>query len=485
MLTLPNNLPNSVPEPGGDKNDPEQTHFLLHGAGQTRPDLESTHFTLATQKAGTFPAYIGRFRIVAEIARGGMGAILSGIEPDLNREVVIKVLLAEHQNKIEYRQRFIHEARITGRLQHPGIVPVYAMGELADGRPYFVMRMVGGQTLEALLAARKDPTEDRPRFLQIFDRVCQSLAYAHGNRVIHRDLKPLNVMVAPFGIVKVMDWGVAKVLTEHEADNPPELPITNLCDPADMTQFGSVMGTPAYMAPEQALGDTTRVDRRTDVFGLRGVLCAILTGKAPYPGTETRLVHARASHADLAETFARLDASRSPPELVALTKKCLSPSQTDRPQDAGAVAAALTEYIESELRRAERDLVRFFELSPDLFCLAGVDGYFRRVNENFSRVLGYTVEELLSRPYIAFVHPEDHASTIAETVKLSHGLPTVQFRNRYRDVHGNYRWFEWAAKSIPEEGIVFAVARDITDWVELEARVRDSSMSGEGSPQEE
>jgi serine/threonine-protein kinase len=226
------------------------------------------------------------------------------------------------------------------------------------------------------------------------------------------------------------------------------------------------------MAPEQAQGDVSILDRQTDVFGLGGILCAILTGQPPYPGKRTRQVYARAARADLAGAFARLDASPAARELVALAKACLASEPAARPRDAGAVAAALTAYFESDLRRAERDLVRFFELTPDLFCIAGLDGFFRRVNQNFTRVLGYSPDELISRPWLDFIHPDDLAGTAAAGAALSRGQPVVQFRNRYRDVHGHYRWFEWAAKSIPEEGIIFAVARDITDRVELEARLR-------------
>jgi serine/threonine-protein kinase len=233
------------------------------------------------------------------------------------------------------------------------------------------------------------------------------------------------------------------------------------------------MGTPSYLSPEQAYGDPAYLDRRTDVFGLGGLLCAILTGQPPYPGTSTRVVYARAAAADLDETFARLDDAPAAPELVRLAKRCLSANPDDRPADAGEASAALTALIEAELRRAERDLVRFFELTPDLFCIAGFDGYFRRVNQNFTDVLGYPAEELISRPFVDFVHPDDRPQTVAETEKLARGLPVVQFRNRYRDVRGEYRWFEWAAKSILEEGVIFAVARDITDRVELEARLRN------------
>jgi serine/threonine-protein kinase len=409
-----------------------------------------------------------------------MGSVLSGRDPDLGRDVAVKVLLAAHQSKPAYRQRFLDEARITALLQHPGTIPVYELGVLLDGRPFFVMEFINGQTLDSQLAARKHPADDLPRFLQVFERVCQTIAYAHSLGVIHRDLKPLNVMVAPFGVVKVMDWGVAKVLAEGGGE-PGAAAEEETPDPAADTKFGSVLGTPAYMAPEQAHGDTALLDRRTDVFGLGGILCAILTGQPPYTGKRTRYVYARASRADLGDAFARLDASPAARELVALAKACLAADPLARPRDAGYVAAALTAYFESDLKRAERDLVRFFELTPDLFCIAGTDGYFRRVNANFTRVLGYPPEELISRPFVEFVHPDDRADTAAEAEKLARGLPVVRFRNRYRDVRGNYRWFEWAAKSIPEEGVVFAVARDVTDFVELEARTREAASGFAGA----
>ena len=419
--------------------------------------------------------FVGRYAVALEIARGGMGAILAARDPALARDIAIKLLLETHRNKPGYRERFLEEARITGSLQHPGVVAVYDVGELPDTRPFFAMQLVDGETLDAQLAARKNPAENLPHFLQVFEHVCQAIAYAHSCGVVHRDLKPLNVMVAPFGVVKVMDWGVAKLLGTNE-----EVPVARAErareEPTGLvvgdTEYGSVVGTPAYMSPEQAQGDNGRIDERTDVFGLGGILCAILTGQPPYTGTRTRRVYARAARADLADAFTRLDASPAARELVSLAKWCLAPHPNSRPRDAREVAAALTAYIESDLRRAERDLVRFFELSPDLFCIAGPDGYFRRVNGNFTRVLGYPPDELISRPFIEFVHPEDRANTIAETEKLSRGLPVVQFRNRYRDVRGCYRWFEWEAKPIPEEGMIFAVARDITERVEMECRLK-------------
>src|SRR6516162_7914304 len=141
-----------------------------------------------------------------------MGAILKGRDTDLGRDLAVKVLLEAHRDRPEMVHRFVEEAQIGGQLQHPGIVPVYELGAFADRRPYFAMKLVKGQTLARLLAERKKPSDDLPRFLGIFEQVAQTVAYAHARGVIHRDLKPSNIMVGSFGEVQVMDWGLAKVM---------------------------------------------------------------------------------------------------------------------------------------------------------------------------------------------------------------------------------------------------------------------------------
>ena len=136
----------------------------------------------------------------------------AGRDGDLGRDLAVKVLLEAHKDKPELIRRFVEEAQIGGQLQHPGVVPIYELGTFADRRPFFTMKLVKGQTLAYLLQGRTDPADDLPRFLSIFEQVCQTMAYAHTRGVIHRDLKPSNVMVGGFGEVQVMDWGLAKVL---------------------------------------------------------------------------------------------------------------------------------------------------------------------------------------------------------------------------------------------------------------------------------
>lgn len=178
--------------------------------------------TLATESASDVSScedlpdadQTGRYQLKDEIARGGMGVVVLGQDQELGRELAIKVMLSSGSTKETARQRFIEEAQIGGQLQHPGIVPVYDVGKLDDQRPFFAMKLVKGQTLSELLAESNRNPNDLPRFLSVFAQICQTMAYAHDKGVIHRDLKPANIMVGAFGEVQVMDWGLAKVLSD-------------------------------------------------------------------------------------------------------------------------------------------------------------------------------------------------------------------------------------------------------------------------------
>lgn len=307
-----------------------------------------------------------RYQLLGEIARGGMGAILKGRDTDLGRDLAIKVLLDSHKDKPEVIQRFIEEAQIGGQLQHPGIAPIYELGQFNDQRPFFSMKLVKGHTLAKLLADREDPTADRGKLLGIFEQICQTMAYAHSRGVIHRDLKPANIMVGAFGEVQVMDWGLAKVLSfggvadekaaklkQHDVSIIQTMRSVGSEVPGSVgsngteTQMGSVMGTPAYMPPEQALGEIDQLDQRTDVFGLGAILCEILTGQPPYVADDGTQVFRLASRGKLGDAFARLDSCGADAELLRLTKHCLELEPADRPQDGGALAKGISGYLEA------------------------------------------------------------------------------------------------------------------------------------------
>ncbi len=325
-----------------------------------------------------------RYQLFGEIARGGMGAVFRGRDVDLGRDLAVKVLLDAHKNQPELIKRFIEEAQIGGQLQHPGVVPVYELGSFADRRPFFTMKLVKGQTLADLLRARSSPADDLPRFLSIFAAMAQTLAYAHTRGVIHRDLKPSNIMVGSFGEVQVMDWGLAKVLPQGGvvADQPepaaePAVPVSVIQTArtgsgADASQAGSVLGTPAYMAPEQARGEMERVDERADVFGLGAILCEILTGEPAFTGRSPSAIVLQATLGEMDRTFARLDVCGAERELIALAKDCLAPQRDDRPRRAGVVAERVTAYladVQERLRHAE--LARVEERARRRLTMAG------------------------------------------------------------------------------------------------------------------
>jgi len=299
--------------PADDRDNQDTSASTFDFSAGPHPDGATFHFSSSLPPVPppespptARPDAVGRYRIVRELARGAMGVVYLGRDVSFGRDVAIKVLLDTHLGKPEFRRRFAEEARITANLQHPGIIPVYEAGEFPDGRPYYAMRLMTGCTLAEVLAARPSVHDDRSRLLKVFEKVCETLAYTHAQGVIHRDLKPDNVMLGEYGRVKLMDWGVAKVLPESplagppgDPDPPPGKP-PSLADAADgHTRLGRVFGTPAYMAPEQARGRTGQMDERTaDVFGLGGLLCSVLTGRPPYTGDNTRVVYRKAVRAN-------------------------------------------------------------------------------------------------------------------------------------------------------------------------------------------
>ena len=306
-----------------------------------------------------------KYQLAGEIARGGMGVILKGHDTDLGRDVALKVLDKELAKNPAIVQRFVEEAQIGGQLQHPGIVPVYELGLMADDSPYFTMKLVKGRTLLALFMQRKTPADNRGRLLAIFESVCQTMAYAHSKGVLHRDLKPANIMVGAFGEVQVVDWGLAKVLhrggvaDERRQKNESlhtviETVRSGPGSSGSDSLVGSVMGTPAYMAPEQAQGEVEKLDERADVFSLGAILCELLTGRPPYEESEGESIVVQAARARLDPARARIEACDADPVLVRLCLDCLMPARAARPANAEEVAKAMHEYLASVEERAQK-----------------------------------------------------------------------------------------------------------------------------------
>ena len=316
-----------------------------------------------------------RYELGTEIARGGMGTVYRAIDQQFEREVAIKLLrprwsdirepALQQLRREQAIESFRYEAKVTARLQHPAIPPVYEQGTVADGLPFLSMKLIQGKTLQALLKLRASPHDDLPRWLQVFEQIAHAVGYAHQQGIIHRDLKPLNVMVGEFGEVQVMDWGLAKEVGGAEtpaatidlAEPTETLPLAE-GERAFVSQPGDIKGTLQYMSPEQARGEVGLLDARADVFGLGAILCQILTGEPPYRGGSVLDLREAAASGDLQTATSRLHASGHDPELVALALQCLAVNAGERPATGTAVAEAIAAYragVEERLRKAETE----------------------------------------------------------------------------------------------------------------------------------
>jgi serine/threonine-protein kinase len=310
---------------------------------------------------------IERFVDEGEIAKGGASVVHRVFDRTLIRHCAMKVLASRLQPYAEDRQRFIQEAQVTAQLNHPNVVPIYELGLTGSSAPYFTMKLIEGDTMEELLGERDGEVRQIgwvAAFIEILLKVCDAVAFAHSRGVIHRDLKPGNIMVGAFGQVYVMDWGIAKLVDARGDFSPQQGPET-----APLDRHGMVLGTISYMPPEQAVGDLDATDERSDIFALGATLYHILTGQPPHESVEgvQAIDAARTNTIRPPDEFAT--AARLPRGLFRIAMKAMAKDRRDR----YASASELKDDLLAQLR-GTADLPRRTFAAGELVIREGEPG---------------------------------------------------------------------------------------------------------------
>lgn len=404
-------------------------------------------------------------------SQGGIGQIWLAKEAVLGRTVALKELHPELRGSLRHRERFFREARVAAQLSHPGAAPVYEYHEV-DGRCYYTMRFYSGKTLseaikEAHAAVKTRSAETTFEALYpLIDKfldVCDTIAYAHTQGIVHRDLKGDNVVLGEFGEVTVVDWGLAKSIVGRTPAISPD-PDSDKRDP---TIDGERLGTPGFMAPEQARGDLSAIDERTDVYGLAAVLYEVLTCRPPFDGeTANETMH----HVETQPpTPPSVTHPGSPAELEAICLRNLAKRKEDRFSSAAELRDAVRSWLARMLTQ-QKDSERqskFFSLSHDLFVALDDCGTVTQVNPAYERFCGYDSFGAEGSSYLALFHPDDaeRAQRVFTNVQRGISQPDSIFRTRATQ-SGEYLPVSWSLTRVPAQTTIYAVGRPLDDEAE-------------------
>ena len=347
--------------------DPDIQASLAYVSAVRRDDNDRD-CTASFASAGESSSAGTRFRILRPHAKGGLGEVFVARDTELNRDVALKEIQQQFSDDPRYRSRFEFEAEVTGGLEHPGIVPVYGLGHKSDGRPFYAMRFIKGESLKEAVrrfrAAENQPgrdpgqsTLDLRELLGRFMDVCDAVAYAHSRGVLHRDLKPGNIMLGKYGETLVVDWGFAYALGHPEPESPlerSELPLKPASGSAlEPTEVDSAMGTPAYMSPEQVDGHIGPLGVRSDVYCLGATLYHLLTEHAPCEAGHRGEIYKKVLAGEIPRP--RSLHPRIAPALEAICLKALALKPADRYESAEALKADLERWLADEPARAYSD----------------------------------------------------------------------------------------------------------------------------------
>ncbi len=427
-----------------------------------------------------------RIEVRALHSSGGIGEVWVARDELLHRDVALKRLKAEQAEKPDLRARFYREARLTSQLDHPGVVPVYDYSESEDGtQSFYTMRFVRGKTLRELtLEFHRRRLEDNAdlvggaflRLLGYFASVCDTIAYAHSRRVIHRDLKGDNVIVGDFGEVVVLDWGLAKSLDEREPEPEPEPELGGRRNaPASSsgaeTMHGQALGTPAYMAPEQARGELGTIDERADVYGLAALLYELLTGRPPFLSENVD---------ELLETVIDTPPARPselvpgvPAELETVCLRGLAKDPSARPASASVLRDSVSGWLNAlaERRREVEERERFFSLSTDLLAIIDPHGRVTQSNPAWSAICGDPQRRVDGERLVSLVLAEDRAEA-EQALSRARAGEDASFDARVATASRGARWVNWRVRTLPNTAELYLVGRDITELKRSERRFR-------------
>jgi PAS domain S-box-containing protein len=409
---------------------------------------------------------------------GGIGEVWRAYDEVLGREVALKWLKRDQAEHLDNRARFHREAQITGQLDHPGVVPVYDYSTTDDGtRCFYTMRFLRGRTLADVIAefhrTRDDDGMVSGAFMQLlghFISICNTMAFAHSRGIVHRDLKGDNVIVGKFGEVIVLDWGLAKRIGVDEEvgerkEDPSWRPTESGRGESGIiaTMQGERLGTPAYMAPEQALGSIDEIDERTDVYGLAAILYDILTGRPPFYGDD--VVAVMNAVACEQPTPPSEVVPGVPPELEHICLRGLAKQREQRWQSVTELSAAVQGWVNAlaERKRTEQERERFFDLSLDLLAILDRGGRMRQSNAAWGSQLGWSELERADTDLVEFIAPEHRELAKVKLDELWAGAHVIEFQLRMLRADGAKRWIDLRARRLPDEAGIYVVGRDVTE----------------------
>jgi serine/threonine-protein kinase len=403
----------------------------LTGPDATKATCDPPANGKASSAAGTRDQG-GRFRILRAHAHGGLGEVFVAQDEEVGREVALKQIQGRYAHDPEKRGRFLLEAEITGRLEHPGVVPIYGLGSYTDGRPFYAMRLIRGHSLKEAIRRfheTNDPTDRRLGLRQLLGRfvsVCNTIAYAHSRGVLHRDVKPSNIMVGQYGETLVVDWGVAKAGGCSEQSNSVRDNPIQAGGGSAVTQIGSVLGTPQFMSPEQAAGAFDRLGPASDVYSLGATLYCILTGRTPFAGDNLASVLAKVQAGEF------LTPTQVKPGVPAALDATCVKAMALRPEDRYPSALALADAVERWL--ADEPVSG---LTDQVFTISA-DGRYTSLVPAFESRYGWSRDEWLGKHFAGMVHPDDLALCVLLFQRCLAGETPPVFRTRLLTKSGRY-----------------------------------------------